>query len=133
MTELDKILPKDRLLLMDLVKEAGVDVSDWANCKGGAVEGSERGARMASGLIFFGSTLSLADDQQDPRRTNTATRSLLEDGSGQCAVRAPHRAVAQRRSTQLDSVGAARGDDATPDNRCALLARQGSAIKRYGE
>lgn len=37
MTELDKILPKDRLRLMDLVKEAGVDVSDWANCKGGAV------------------------------------------------------------------------------------------------
>ncbi len=36
MSILDNIAPKQRLLLMDLVKEAGVDVSDWANCKGGA-------------------------------------------------------------------------------------------------
>ncbi len=36
MSKLDEIAPKQRLLLMNLVKEAGVDVSDWANCKGGA-------------------------------------------------------------------------------------------------
>lgn len=36
MSKLDEILPKYRLRLMDLVEDAGVDVSDWANCKGGA-------------------------------------------------------------------------------------------------
>lgn len=36
MSKLDEILPKHRLRLMDLVEAAGVDVSDWANCKGGA-------------------------------------------------------------------------------------------------
>lgn len=38
MSKLDEIAPKQRLLLMDLVKEAGVDVSDWANCKGGVAK-----------------------------------------------------------------------------------------------
>jgi 5-methylcytosine-specific restriction protein A len=36
MSKLKEITPKQHLRLMDLVKEAGVDVSNWANCKGGA-------------------------------------------------------------------------------------------------
>jgi 5-methylcytosine-specific restriction enzyme A len=38
MSKLDEIFPKHRLLLMDLVKAAGVDVGDWANCIGGAAK-----------------------------------------------------------------------------------------------
>jgi len=35
MSELSEIRPKDQHRVMDLVKAAGVDVSDWGNFKGG--------------------------------------------------------------------------------------------------
>lgn len=35
MSGLSEIVPKDLLLVMDLVRDAGVDVSDWSNLKGG--------------------------------------------------------------------------------------------------
>ena len=38
MSKLDEIAPKERLRLMDLVQAAGVDVSDWANYRGGAAK-----------------------------------------------------------------------------------------------
>ena|SRR6266516_2522854 len=36
MTALSELWPTQKLRLMDLVTEAGVDVSDWKNVKGGA-------------------------------------------------------------------------------------------------
>lgn len=35
MSQLDKLLPQNRQRVMDLVASAGIDVSDWANFKGG--------------------------------------------------------------------------------------------------
>ena len=36
MSKLNDIAPKEHLRVMDLVREAGIDVSDWQNFKGGA-------------------------------------------------------------------------------------------------
>ncbi|BDN87800.1 hypothetical protein [Aeromonas caviae] len=33
--KVEDLKPKERLRVMDLVSEAGIDVSDWANFKGG--------------------------------------------------------------------------------------------------
>ena len=38
MSVLAELIPKERLLLIDLVREAGVDVGDWANSKRGKVQ-----------------------------------------------------------------------------------------------
>jgi 5-methylcytosine-specific restriction protein A len=36
MSQLDELKPTEKRLVIDLVREAGVDISDWANYKGGA-------------------------------------------------------------------------------------------------
>ena len=42
--QLDEIKPKHKQLVMDLAKEAGVDVRDWANGKGGEVKAASNPA-----------------------------------------------------------------------------------------